>query len=111
VVNFQFPFTNDECLTNPGKHYQLLSVPKSQWPALREFLRGHQHLAWMLHIKMDDYKGASAILENLGDIEQKDISSQKTMYSLAKLSKLAAEGPDHMCTQSDNFYILFFLLL
>lgn len=57
---------------------------------LSSFLSGHPSLSWLQYIYEKKFSMASDVLQNLASEETESVMRQKTMLSLAKLSKLAS---------------------
>ncbi|XP_066258897.1 nuclear pore complex protein Nup133 [Euwallacea similis] len=59
---------------------------------LSRFLTAYPSLSWIQNICDKDFSSASEVLRQLGENETECVMTQKSMYSLSKLAKLA--GPD-----------------
>ncbi|CAB3374512.1 Hypothetical predicted protein [Cloeon dipterum] len=84
-----------------GKQDKLMNLfggsvrPLQHQQALVCFLSQHPHLAWLQAVRTGNYAAASSTLFQLAREQTERLSRKKTMLSLAKLSSLAMEEPEH----------------
>ncbi|XP_070776129.1 nuclear pore complex protein Nup133 [Enoplosus armatus] len=77
-----------------GKRGKLLSQPAAQHQQLASFLQSHQHLSWLHHIHIHDYRSAHRTLYNQANVETRYFVKKKTLLALSKLTVLASDLPE-----------------
>ncbi|KAK5925980.1 hypothetical protein CgunFtcFv8_021588 [Champsocephalus gunnari] len=77
-----------------GKRGKLLSQPAAQHQQLASFLQSHQHLSWLHHIHVHDYRSANRTLHSQADAETRYFVKKKTLLALSKLTMLASDLPE-----------------
>ncbi|XP_068176928.1 nuclear pore complex protein Nup133 [Antennarius striatus] len=86
-----------------GKRGKLLSQPAAQHQQLASFLQSHQHLSWLHHIHIHDYRSAHRTLYNQANMETRYFVKKKTLLALSKLTVLASDLPeDELNKQVDD---------
>ncbi|KAJ3614211.1 hypothetical protein NHX12_017786 [Muraenolepis orangiensis] len=74
-----------------GQRGKLLSQSSAHHDQLATFLQSHQHLSWLHHILVHDYKSAHETLQSQANGETHYFSKKKTLLALSKLSALASD--------------------
>ncbi|XP_059475123.1 nuclear pore complex protein Nup133 isoform X2 [Neocloeon triangulifer] len=69
--------------------------PMQHQQALVSFLSQHPQLAWLQAIRTGNYSSASGTLYQLAEEQTEKLARKKTMLSLAKLTALASDEPEH----------------
>ncbi|XP_040926973.1 nuclear pore complex protein Nup133 isoform X2 [Betta splendens] len=77
-----------------GKRGKLLSQPAAQHQQLSSFLQAHQHLSWLHHINVHDYRSAHRTLYSQAHMETCYFVKKKTLLALSKLTALASDLPE-----------------
>ncbi|XP_070712502.1 nuclear pore complex protein Nup133 [Pempheris klunzingeri] len=77
-----------------GKRGKLLSQPATQHQQLASFLQSHQHLSWLHHIHVHDYRSAHRTLYSQANMETRYFVKKKTLLALSKLTVLASDLPE-----------------
>ncbi|XP_059195379.1 nuclear pore complex protein Nup133 [Centropristis striata] len=77
-----------------GKRGKLLSQPAAQHQQLASFLQSHQHLSWLHHIHVHDYRSAHRTLYSQANAETRYFVKKKTLLALSKLTVLASDLPE-----------------
>ncbi|XP_037621481.1 nuclear pore complex protein Nup133 [Sebastes umbrosus] len=86
-----------------GKRGKLLSQPAAQHQQLASFLQSHQHLSWLHHIHVHDYRSANRTLYSQANMETRYFVKKKTLLALSKLTVLASNLPeDELNKQVDD---------
>ncbi|XP_056136281.1 nuclear pore complex protein Nup133 [Lampris incognitus] len=77
-----------------GKRGKLLSQPVAQHQQLASFLQAHEHLSWLHHIHVQDFKSAHSTLYSQANMETRYFVKKKTLLALSKLTALASDMPE-----------------
>uniref|UniRef100_A0A8C4HK39 Nuclear pore complex protein Nup133 n=1 Tax=Dicentrarchus labrax TaxID=13489 RepID=A0A8C4HK39_DICLA len=85
-----------------GKRGKLLSQPAAQHQQLASFLQSHQHLSWLHHIHVHDYRSAHRTLYNQANMETRYFVKKKTLLALSKLTVLASNLPEDELNKKVN---------
>ncbi|XP_029284239.1 nuclear pore complex protein Nup133-like [Cottoperca gobio] len=86
-----------------GKRGKLLSQPAAQHQQLASFLQSHQHLSWLHHIHVHNYRSANRTLSSQANAEARYFVKKKTLLALSKLTVLASDLPeDELDKQVDD---------
>jgi len=89
-----------------GKQERLMNLfsgakrPLQHQQALVGFLSQHPQLAWLQAVRTANYASAASTLFQLAEEQTEKLQRKKTMLSLAKLSALASDEPDHRIRDS-----------
>lgn len=82
-----------------GKRGKLLSQPAAQHQQLASFLQSHQHLSWLHHVHVHDYRSAHKTLYNQANAETRYFVKKKTLLALSKLALLASDLPEEQISK------------
>ncbi|TMS23132.1 Nuclear pore complex protein Nup133 [Larimichthys crocea] len=85
-----------------GKRGKLLSQPAAQHQQLASFLQSHQHLSWLHHINVHDYRSAHRTLYSQANMETRYFVKKKTLLALSKLTVLASDLPEDELNKKVN---------